>query len=91
MDLFRVCFCLLFLFLFFILAFVFLFTIKPVKKIIVLAFAYNIVSFFIIYNLHILKIEKFMFSFVTFVVFSCLLNVLTGIFVINNVIDNNAN
>lgn len=80
--------CLLFLFLFFVLIFVFLYTIKPIVKIIVLAFSYNIILFFIIYNLYILKVENFMFTFVTFMTFSCILNVLTGIFVINNIIEN---
>lgn len=89
LNFFRICFCLLFLFLFFVLIFIFLFTRKPVKKIIVLAFSYNIILFFIIYNLYILKIENYLFNFVTLIIFSCLLNVLTGIFIINNITDNN--
>lgn len=76
----------LFLLLFFILLFMFLFTRKPIMKIIVLAFAYNIILFFIIYNIHIFDVENTVIDFTTLITFSCLLNMLSGIFIINNII-----
>lgn len=78
-----------FLFLFFILLFVFLFTRKPIMKIIVLAFAYNIILFFIIYNVYIFNVENSIIDFTTLITFSCLLNMLSGIFIINNIIKGN--
>lgn len=76
----------LFLLLFFVLVFMFLFTRKPIMKIIVLAFAYNIILFFIIYNIHIFDVENTVIDFTNLITFSCLLNMLSGIFIINNII-----
>jgi hypothetical protein len=84
----RVWGCLLFLCLSFILIFMFIFTRKPITKIVVLAFTYNIILFFLMYNIFLFKVENSMFNFIVLVIFSCLLDVLTGIFVINNVIKN---
>lgn len=79
----------LFLLLFFILVFLFLFTRKPIIKIIVLAFAYNIVLFFIIYNLYLFNIENNIIDITILIIFSCLLNTLSGTFIINNIMKNN--
>ncbi|MBR2141536.1 MAG: hypothetical protein IJ853_04235 [Rickettsiales bacterium] len=73
-----------YLLLFFVLLFVFLFTRRPIVKIIVLAFAYNIILFFITYNLYLFNIENNIIDFIILIVFGCLLNVLSGIFIINN-------
>ena len=54
----------LFLLLFFILIFVFLFTRKPILKILVLAFSYNIILFFVIYNISIFNIENSVIDFI---------------------------
>ena len=75
-----------FLVLFFVLLFKFLFTRKPITKILVLAFAYNILVFFLVYNMFLFDKESTIFELIILIVFSFLLNVLTGIFVINNII-----
>lgn len=80
----------LFLFLFFILLFIFLFTRRPITKIIVLSFAYNIILFFIICNVNMFNVEDSTIDFIILIIFSCLLSVLSGIFIINNIIKNNA-
>lgn len=77
----------LFLFLFFALIFVFLFTRKPISKILILAFAYNIILFFIIYNINIFDIENSVIDFIILIVFNSLINILSGIFIINNIIN----
>jgi hypothetical protein len=75
-----------FLSLFYFLLFEFLFTRKPITKILVLGYAYNIVIFFLIYNVFIFKKEKIIFEFVTMSIFGFILNVLNGIFIINNIL-----
>lgn len=80
-----------FLMLFFILTFVFLFTRKPISKVLVLAFSYNIVLFFILYNVNLFKVENSIIDFVILITFSCILSVLSGIFIINNIIKSKTN
>lgn len=81
----------IFLFLFFILLFLFFFTRKPITKIIILAFSYNVILFFIIYNLYLFNVEKTIMDFTILIIFSCLINILSGIFIINNVIKKEHN
>ena len=88
---FKELFLYLFLLLFFILMFVFLFTRKPILKILVLAFAYNIILFFIIYNMNVFNIENSIIDFIILIIFNCLINILSGIFIINNIINSNKN
>jgi hypothetical protein len=75
-----------FLSLFYFLLFNFIFTRKPVTKILILAYAYNIIIFFLIYNVFLFQKEKIIFEFVTMTIFGFILNVLNGIFIINNII-----
>lgn len=88
---FKELFLYLFLLLFFILMFVFLFTRKPILKILVLAFAYNIILFFIIYNMNVFNIENSIIDFIILIIFNCLINILSGIFIINNITNSNKN
>lgn len=88
---FKELFLYLFLLLFFVLMFVFLFTRKPILKILVLAFAYNIILFFVIYNMNVFNIENSIIDFIILIIFNCLINILSGIFIINNIINNNKN
>lgn len=71
--------------------FVFLFTRKPILKILVLAFAYNIILFFIIYNMNVFNIENSIIDFIILIIFNCLINILSGIFIINNITNSNKN
>ena len=77
-----------FLILFFMMIFRFIFTRKPISKILILAFSYNVLLFFFIYNIYIFNKEVIVFDFLVFVVFSFLLNILNGTFIINNIIKN---
>ncbi len=88
---FKELFLYLFLLLFFVLMFVFLFTRKPILKILVLAFAYNIILFFVIYNMNVFNIENSIIDFIILIIFNCLINILSGIFIINNIINSNKN
>ena len=88
---FKELFLYLFLLLFFILMFVFLFTRKPILKILVLAFAYNIILFFIIYNMNVFNIENSIIDFIILIILNCLINILSGIFIINNITNSNKN
>lgn len=77
-----------FLLLFFILIFIFLFTRKPVLKVLVLAFSYNIIMFFILYNINLFNAENNIMDFAILIILTCILNILSGMFIINNIIRN---
>lgn len=77
--------------LFYFLMFNFIFTRKPVTKILILAYSYNIIIFFLVYNVYLFKEKRMIFEFVTMSIFGFILNALNGIFIINNIITHKNN
>lgn len=78
----------IYLLIFFLLIFQFIFMHRPITKILILAFAYNILIFFLTYNLYLFNKEKVIFDFLILIMFSFLINLLNGIFIINNIVKN---